>query len=83
MHVSWPRFWVDHSKGFTYNLVGNSSEQRTGSVWSGELTIAQTWQERRNLVLSSVEKAGFGWWIVLVAGIGFLTDAYDVCLDLC
>lgn len=36
------------------------------------------WQERRNLVLSSVEAAGFGWWIVLVAGIGFMTDAYDI-----
>ena len=34
---------------------------------------------KRNLVLSSVEATGFGWWIVLVAGVGFLTDAYDVC----
>lgn len=41
--------------------------------------VSQTWQERRNLVLSSVEAAGFGWWIVLVAGIGFFTDAYSVC----
>lgn len=57
MPVSWPRFWVDHSRGFTYNL---------------------SWQERRKLVLSLVETAGFGWWIVLVAGIGFLTDAYDI-----
>lgn len=57
MPTSWPRFWVDHTRGFNYNL---------------------TWQERRNLVLSSVEAAGFGWWIVLVAGIGFLTDAYDI-----
>lgn len=57
MAISWPRFWVDHSRGFNYNL---------------------TWQERRNLVLSSVEAAGFGWWIVFVAGIGFLTDAYDI-----
>ncbi|KAL9137526.1 MAG: hypothetical protein Q9175_001269 [Cornicularia normoerica] len=40
--------------------------------------LGKTWQERRNLVLASVEAAGFGWWIVLVAGIGFLTDAYDI-----
>jgi len=42
----------------------------------------QSWQERRNLVLGSVERSGFGWWIVLVAGIGFLTDAYAVWMIL-
>ncbi len=38
----------------------------------------KSWQERRRLVLGRVEDAGFGWWIVIVAGVGFLTDAYDV-----
>lgn len=42
------------------------------------LNLPQAWQERRSLVLSRVENAGFGWWIVLVAGTGFLCDAYDV-----
>ncbi|KAL6714801.1 hypothetical protein ACLMJK_007061 [Lecanora helva] len=42
----------------------------------------QNWQERRRLVLASVEGSGFGWWIVFVAGVGFLTDAYDVGLYL-
>ena len=38
----------------------------------------QSWQERRRLIIGRVEDAGFGWWIVIVAGVGFLTDAYDV-----
>lgn len=38
----------------------------------------QSWQERRRLIIGRVEDAGFDWWIVIVAGVGFLTDAYDV-----
>lgn len=38
----------------------------------------QTWEEKRNLALGRLNDAGFGWWIVLVAGLGFLTDAYHV-----
>lgn len=33
------------------------------------------------MVLSQLENSGFGWWIVIVAGLGFLTDAYDVSND--
>ena len=29
------------------------------------------------MVLSRLESAGFGWWIVFVAGAGFFCDAYD------
>lgn len=37
--------------------------------------------ERRRLALAEIDKAPFGWYhvrAVIVAGIGFLTDAYDI-----
>jgi PHS family inorganic phosphate transporter-like MFS transporter len=40
--------------------------------------------ERRRLLLSEIDKAPFGWYhvrAVVVAGAGFFTDAYDVCLS--
>ncbi|MCJ1393914.1 hypothetical protein MMC18_006790 [Xylographa bjoerkii] len=36
------------------------------------------WQARRRLVIKRVEDAGFGWWIVIVAGVGFLANSYDI-----
>ncbi len=44
--------------------------------------------EKRRLALAEIDKAPFGWYhvrAVVVAGVGFFTDAYDVssyhCLD--
>ncbi|KAH0541838.1 hypothetical protein FGG08_003721 [Glutinoglossum americanum] len=37
-----------------------------------------TLEERRRAVYELIDDAGFGLWIVFVAGVGFLTDAYDV-----
>lgn len=37
--------------------------------------------ERRRLALAEIDKAPFGWYhirAIVVAGIGFFTDAYDV-----
>jgi MFS transporter, PHS family, inorganic phosphate transporter len=39
--------------------------------------------ERRRLALAEIDKAPFGWYhvrAVVVAGVGFFTDAYDVGL---
>ncbi|BFZ60915.1 hypothetical protein YB2330_001967 [Saitoella coloradoensis] len=39
------------------------------------------YNERRRLALAEVDQAKFGWWhvrAVLVAGIGFFTDSYDI-----
>lgn len=40
--------------------------------------LLQTLNERRTAVYELIDESGFGWWIVFVAGVGFLTDAYDV-----
>lgn len=40
-------------------------------------------RERRRLALAEIDKAPFGWYhvrAVVVAGVGFFTDAYDVGL---
>ncbi|KAI9763896.1 MAG: hypothetical protein M1840_009008 [Geoglossum simile] len=37
-----------------------------------------TLEERRTAVYELIDESGFGWWIVFVAGVGFLTDAYDI-----
>lgn len=45
------------------------------------LDINQDPNERRRLALAEIDKAPFGWYhvrAVVVAGIGFFTDAYDV-----
>jgi hypothetical protein len=39
--------------------------------------------ERRRLLLAEIDKSPFGWYhvrAVVVAGAGFFTDAYDVCM---
>ena len=39
--------------------------------------------ERRRLLLAEIDKSPFGWYhvrAVVVAGAGFFTDAYDVCV---
>lgn len=39
--------------------------------------------ERRRLALAEIDKAPFGWYHVracLVAGTGFFTDSYDICM---
>jgi hypothetical protein len=38
----------------------------------------QDWESQRELALSHIDKGGFGYWTVFVAGAGFLTDAYNV-----
>lgn len=46
------------------------------------LLCVQDPNERRRLALAEIDKAPFGWYhvrAVVVAGIGFFTDAYDVC----
>ncbi|KAH0551755.1 hypothetical protein GP486_007026 [Trichoglossum hirsutum] len=42
------------------------------------LFLPQTLEERRRAVYEIIDAAGFGTWIVFVAGVGFLTDAYDI-----
>ncbi|KAI9773270.1 MAG: hypothetical protein M1839_002182 [Geoglossum umbratile] len=37
-----------------------------------------TLELRRAAVYALIDDSGFGWWIVFVAGVGFLTDAYDI-----
>ena len=37
--------------------------------------------ERRRLALEEIDKAGFGWTqvkMILIAGVGFMTDSYDI-----
>ncbi|KAE9988762.1 hypothetical protein EG328_007366 [Venturia inaequalis] len=36
------------------------------------------WETQRKLAYKQIDKGGFGFWIVFVAGAGFLTDAYDI-----
>ncbi|KAF2664732.1 MFS general substrate transporter [Microthyrium microscopicum] len=36
------------------------------------------WETQRRLVYQQIDKGGFGYWTVGVAGIGFLTDSYDL-----
>ncbi|TID26857.1 major facilitator superfamily domain-containing protein [Venturia nashicola] len=36
------------------------------------------WETQRLLAYRQIDKGGFGFWIVFVAGAGFLTDAYDI-----
>ena len=72
-----PRFWLDNFRGFNYTLVFSLRKNCASFAYP-----VQTWQERRNLVLDRLESSGFGWWIVFVAGLGFLTDAYDVSIKL-
>jgi hypothetical protein len=48
----------------------------------------QDWETQRKLAYKQIDKGGFGYWTVFVAGAGFLTDAYDVsatpqCTRLC
>lgn len=49
-----------------------------GALW---LTCSQDANERRRLALAEVDKAPFGWHhvrVIIVAGTGFFTDAYDI-----
>ncbi|KAF2429322.1 MFS general substrate transporter, partial [Tothia fuscella] len=36
------------------------------------------WETQRKLAYKQIDKGGFGYWTVFVAGAGFLTDAYDI-----
>ncbi|KIW08654.1 uncharacterized protein PV09_00609 [Verruconis gallopava] len=36
------------------------------------------WESQRKLAIRQIDKDGFGYWTVFVAGAGFLTDAYDI-----
>lgn len=39
--------------------------------------------ERRRLALAEIDKAPFGWYhvrAILVAGVGFFTDSYDIAI---
>jgi PHS family inorganic phosphate transporter-like MFS transporter len=35
-------------------------------------------ETQKRLAYAQIDKGGFGYWTVFVAGIGFLTDAYDI-----
>jgi hypothetical protein len=35
-------------------------------------------ETQRRLAYAQIDKGGFGYWTVFVAGVGFLTDAYDI-----
>ncbi|KAF2401616.1 MFS general substrate transporter [Trichodelitschia bisporula] len=36
------------------------------------------WDSQRKLAYQQIDKGGFGYWTVIVAGAGFMTDAYDI-----
>ncbi|RPA82465.1 MFS general substrate transporter [Ascobolus immersus RN42] len=50
-------------------------------MWTDEpknFEYLDDYRERRRLTLETIDASGFGWWVVFVAGVGFLTDAYDI-----
>lgn len=53
------------------------------TAYKTDVAHITTQRERRRLALAEIDKAQFGWYhvrAVVVAGVGFFTDAYDVCL---
>jgi MFS transporter, PHS family, inorganic phosphate transporter len=64
---------------FRRSSSGNSAYQDVAYIYNHIVDP----NERRRLVLAEIDKSPFGWYhirAIVVAGVGFFTDAYDVRL---
>lgn len=83
--------WTDNVKQFEYLVSAHSHlnshrPRRLGPPrfalrvsWKDQsanfATFTQDWDTQRRLAIRQIDKGGFGYWTVFVAGLGFLTDS--------
>lgn len=61
--------------------VGESGGKTAFKDYVGKFAHIEDPLERKRLALEEIDKAGFGWTqikMILIAGVGFMTDSYDI-----
>ena len=63
------------------NEVSQGGGKTAFKDYLGKFADVEDPLERRRLALEEIDKAGFGWTqvkMILIAGVGFMTDSYDI-----
>ena len=68
-------------KDVSAHEVSNSGGKTAFKDYVGKFAHIEDPLERRRLALEEIDNSGFGWTqvkMILIAGVGFLTDSYDI-----